>query len=39
MRVNLAGKKQGKRKSCQTKRGFSDDESLGRARILFKFRK
>ena len=39
MRLNLAGKKQGKRKSCQIKRSYSDGKSLGRARILFKFKK
>ena len=32
MRVNLTGKKQGKHKSCQIKRSFSDGESLGRVR-------
>ena len=30
MRVNLAGKKQGKHKLSQIKRGLSDDKSLGR---------
>ena len=29
MRVNLAGKKQDKHRSCQIKPRFSDDESLG----------
>ena len=29
MRVNLAGKKQDKHRSCKIKPRFSDDESLG----------
>ena len=39
MRINLAGKKQGKHKSHQFKRNFNGNESLGRVRISFKFRK
>ena len=38
MHVNLAGKKQGKQKPHQIKPSFSESESLGRVRILFKFR-
>ena len=36
IRINLAGKKQGKYKSCQIK---CDSKSLGRVGILLKFRK
>ena len=39
MRVNMAGKKQGKHKLCQIKPSLSNSESLGRVRILFRFRK
>ena len=37
--VNLAGKNQGKYKSRQIKRRFSNGKSLDRVRILFEFRK
>ena len=39
IRLDLAGKKQGKHKSGQIKPSHSNDKSLGRVIILFRFKK